>query len=79
MIYAINFGLTRLLGAVRSLARNAKSERGQDLIEYALLGGLIAAAIIAVGALAYEGALNSMAAGISACVDFKKSTSCAPF
>jgi Flp pilus assembly pilin Flp len=56
-----------------------RGERGQDLIEYALLGGLIAAAIIAVGALAYSGALNSMAAGISDCVDFKKSTSCAPF
>jgi Flp pilus assembly pilin Flp len=56
-----------------------RGERGQDLIEYALLSGLIAAAIIAVGVLGYEGALNSMAAGISDCVDFKKSTTCNPF
>jgi Flp pilus assembly pilin Flp len=46
-------------------------EHGQDLIEYALLGGVIAvalAALITAGAL--TGALTSMADGISDCIDF---------
>jgi Flp pilus assembly pilin Flp len=55
-----------------------QSERGQDLIEYAMLGGLIALAMIAVGALAFSGALNSMAAGIGECIDFD-GVQCSPF
>lgn len=54
-------------------------ERGQDLIEYAMLGGLIALAIIAVGVLALSGALTSMFGGIGDCIDFDSGTSCAPF
>ena len=54
------------------------SERGQDLIEYAMLGGLIALAI--AGAILFlSGAISSMAQGISDCIDFKDSTTCAPF
>ncbi len=56
-----------------------RSERGQDLIEYAMLGGLIAAAILAVGILAFSGTLSSMATGIGNCIDFNKSTTCGPF
>jgi Flp pilus assembly pilin Flp len=52
------------------------SERGQDVIEYALLSGLIAAALIAVGLGVYTGAVESMAMGISRCVDFESSTTC---
>ena len=55
-----------------------RSERGQDLIEYAMLGGLIAAAIVAVGILVYSGALNTMAQGISNCIDFSSTTKCNP-
>ncbi len=55
-----------------------RTERGQDLIEYALLGGLIALAIIGT-VLAFQGALTSMAGGISDCIDFNKATPCAPF
>jgi Flp pilus assembly pilin Flp len=51
------------------------SERGQDLIEYAMLGGLIAAAL-AVGALVLTGALNGMASGIGDCIDFDSLTPC---
>ena len=51
-------------------------EQGQDLIEYAMLSGLIAAAIVAVGILAFSGALTSMAGGISDCIDFDSGTSC---
>ena len=61
-------------------ALRLKSERGQDLIEYAMLGGLIALTLMAAAVLlAMTGALDSMAAGIGACIDFKKSTTCAPF
>jgi Flp pilus assembly pilin Flp len=46
-------------------------EDGQDLIEYALLGGLIAAALIAVAVLtALSGAVEDMATGIGECIDF---------
>jgi Flp pilus assembly pilin Flp len=46
-------------------------EDGQDLIEYALLGGLIAAALIAVAVLtAMTGAVEGMANGIGECIDF---------
>jgi Flp pilus assembly pilin Flp len=52
-------------------------ERGQDLIEYALLSGLIAAAL--VGALlVFDDAITSLAQGISDCVDFDGSTVCDP-
>ncbi len=54
------------------------SERGQDLIEYAMLSGLIALALIG-GALVFTGALAGMASGISDCIDFDKTTTCAPF
>ncbi len=60
-------------------AHMPRGERGQDLIEYSMLGGLIALAIIAVGALAFSGALDSMANGIGNCIDFDSGTSCDPF
>ena len=61
------------------LRMHVQSERGQDLIEYAMLSGLIALGLIAVGALAFSGPLTDMATGIGNCIDFKSSTSCAPF
>jgi len=66
--------LTWLLAHVR-----VRSERGQDLIEYAMLGGLIALAVIAVGVVAFQGPLSNMAAGVGRCIDFKSSTICDPF
>ena len=59
-----------------------RDERGQDLIEYALLGGLIALTLMAGGVLlALTGALQDMAAGIGNCIDFDSSAGsvCAPF
>jgi Flp pilus assembly pilin Flp len=48
-----------------------RDERGQDLIEYALLGGAIAVAImVIVTAGILSGALTSMANGIGRCIDF---------
>ncbi len=57
-----------------------RSERGQDLIEYAMLGGLIAATLVALATLAaLSGALTSMATGIGNCIDFNGGTVCSPF
>ena len=72
--------LSVLITWIQAHLPQVKSERGQDLIEYALLSGLIAAAIIAVIALGVlTGAISSMAAGIKNCIDFKKATTCGPF
>ena len=66
--------------AIELLRSLVKSERGQDLIEYAMLGGLIALALIAAAtAGVFTGALNSMIGGISDCIDFKSNTTCAPW
>jgi Flp pilus assembly pilin Flp len=55
------------------------SELGQDLLEYALLGGLIAAAVIAVIGLAImDTTLTNMVNGIGRCVDFDSQTLCDP-
>ena len=55
-----------------------RNERGQDLVEYAMLSGLIAAALVAVLALGVlSGAVEAMAGGISDCVDFDSGTNCA--
>jgi Flp pilus assembly pilin Flp len=50
-------------------------EEGQDLIEYALLGGLIAAGIIAVLTL-FTGEVQNMIQGIGNCIDFENTTGC---
>lgn len=69
----INDILTKVWLGLKSL----KDERGQDLLEYALLGGLVAVAILASIGI-FTGALNSMFTGIKNCVDFTNSTLCNP-
>jgi Flp pilus assembly pilin Flp len=59
------------------LANARSSERGQDLIEYAMLGGFIAAGIVAV-LVSYTPALNALMGGIGNCIDFTPSTACTP-
>ena len=76
-MYVAAFVLSHLVVGVRGFAARFAGERGQDLIEYALLGGLIAAALIAAASLvAFTDAIGSMASGIGACIDFDSSTSC---
>ena len=78
----INTALLRAMAVVNGLRARWSEERGQDLLEYALLGGLIAAAIIAVAALGVmTGAITAMADGISDCIDFDNSvgSECGPF
>jgi Flp pilus assembly pilin Flp len=61
------------------LRLHVRSEKGQDLLEYALLGGLIAAAIIAVIALGtMTTAITDMANAIGDCIDFDSTTACDP-
>lgn len=55
-----------------------RTERGQDLIEYALLGGLIALAIMG-SILFLSGAIASLGTGIGNCVDFDSLSPCDPF
>lgn len=69
----INDLMTRVWLGLRSL----KDERGQDLLEYALLGGLIAVAILAAIGI-FTGALEDMFTGIKNCVDFTNTTNCTP-
>jgi Flp pilus assembly pilin Flp len=78
MFYVASAMITSLRTSLRGLSSRFAGEQGQDLIEYALLSGIIAAAIVGVTAAILTGALNSMATGISHCVDFKSSTPCAP-
>ncbi len=76
----MNTALLRMMTAVSGLRARFSEERGQDLLEYALLGGLIAAAITAVAVvLALTGALETMAEGIGYCIDFDSVTTCGPF
>jgi Flp pilus assembly pilin Flp len=71
MVTLINNVLLRAYVAAGTLRHRLTEERGQDLLEYALLGGLIAAAIVAAGTfLAMSGALEDMAEGIGRCINF---------
>jgi Flp pilus assembly pilin Flp len=61
------------------LRLHVRSERGQDLIEYALLGGLIGGALLVVGVfVGLENGITSMANGIGECIDFDSGTDCTP-
>jgi Flp pilus assembly pilin Flp len=55
-----------------------RREEGQDLIEYALLGGLIAAAILGVSVLFSE-QVDAMIEGIGECIDFDSVACGGPF
>ncbi len=78
MVSTINTILMRAYTTVSGLKARLTEERGQDLIEYAMLGGLIALAI-AAAVLLLTGAISDMAAGIGRCIDFDSGTTCAPF
>jgi Flp pilus assembly pilin Flp len=71
MVELMNRALTRAMIAAGDLNRLVKGERGQDLLEYALIGGVMAAFIVGLGALLVaNGALDGMATGIKNCIDF---------
>jgi Flp pilus assembly pilin Flp len=77
MVYIASFMLSRVIVGVRGIAARYTGERGQDLIEYALLGGLLAAALLAAATLTgLTTAIGGMAAGIGRCIDFDSTTAC---
>ena len=75
----INTALLRAMTAVSGLRARLSEDRGQDLLEYALLGGLIAGAIIAVALLGFmTDGISNMASAIGDCIDFDTTTACTP-
>jgi Flp pilus assembly pilin Flp len=71
----VNELLTKVWLGLRSL----KDERGQDLMEYALLAGFIAVAFaVAAAAVLTTGFFNSMVTTIRNCLDFNSATACGP-
>lgn len=76
MTYVNDLLLKAMIGAQR-FAHYLRSERGQDTLEWAMLSGLVAIAIIAVVAL-LTGALTALINGMSACIDFDGVTPCLP-
>ena len=71
----VAYGSAWLTGLIRG-------ERGQDLIEYSLLGGFIALSLmlaLAVAVAALTGSLEGMVTGIGNCVDWNPSNDCNPF
>ena len=67
--------IDRIVVWALTLKAKLSEERGQDLLEYAMLGGLIVIGILAV-VLAFTGALNNMITGIGNCIDFSDGTTC---
>ena len=63
--------------ALENLRTRLAEERGQDLLEYALLGGMVAVGILAAMVI-FTPALNAMATGIKNCIDFTDTTVCDP-
>jgi hypothetical protein len=63
---------------VRWIQIRLSLDQGQDLIEYALLGGLIATALIlAIFVGPMTDAVEAMANGIAECIDFDGTAGCA--
>ena len=77
MFALINTALLRAVTSVHGLRARLSEERGQDLLEYALLGGMVAIGILAA-AVIFTPALQTMATGIKNCIDFTASTTCDP-
>lgn len=69
MVTLINNVLLRAYTAVSTLRHRLAEQRGQDLIEYALLSGLVAASLVA-GFVLFDEAIGDMVAGIGDCINF---------
>ena len=75
----INTALVRIMSAVSGLRARMSEERGQDLLEYALFGGLLAVLIIAAGAfLLLNNPVEALISGLEGCIDFVAG-GCDPF
>jgi Flp pilus assembly pilin Flp len=65
----------KIYGFVTGLLRR---DEGQDLIEYALIGGLVAVAVVAAFVLlgGSDGPVDAMVGNIGDCIDFESGTAC---
>ena len=59
------------------LAKLDRDERGQDTLEWVMLGGLIAAGIVGVTVL-FSAQLDTMFTNFGNCIDFNSGTACNP-
>ncbi len=74
MTYVNDLLLKALIG-VRGLAHRLRDERGQDLMEYALLGGFIAVVFAAAAILLpLSTYFSTMVTSIGNCVDMSNTT-----
>jgi Flp pilus assembly pilin Flp len=55
---------------IERIAVWTKSERGQDLIEYSLLAGIIASVLLTASMLVLTSSIQDMTAGIAGCIDW---------
>lgn len=76
---SINMALSRVMLAVSGLKARLTEERGQDLLEYALFGGLLAVLIIGAGVfLLLNNPIEALIVGLEGCIDFVAG-GCDPF
>jgi Flp pilus assembly pilin Flp len=71
MVAIINNALLHVVTAATGLVRRIREESGQDLIEYALLGGGVAIALV-LGLVLFDEAIADMVEGIATCIDFQE-------
>ena len=70
--------IDKLVIFVLSLKAKLSSERGQDVVEYALITGGIAIVLI-VAILLFTGAITNAFGTLRDCIDFDSTTACGPF
>ncbi len=70
MVEMINTALMRTVMVAGRLRQRFSEERGQDLLEYALIGGVMGVFIVGLGAaLTLTGAMQSMGCGIAEAIN----------
>jgi Flp pilus assembly pilin Flp len=75
MVDRMNLAILTFLATLSVQAH--RDERGQDTLEWVLMSGLVAAAIVGT-LLIFTGALTTMAQGVRDCVDWDNATACTP-
>ena len=70
-------GLSLVLSLKGAITARLSEERGQDLIEYAVLAGAIGVALFtALIVVGFPGAFEAFGTSIKQCIDMKTSTAC---
>ena len=66
-----------IVAKIQTLVARVREELGQDTLEWALIGGLIALGLI-LGFVLFDDAVTNMVNGVARCIDFTSSTVCNP-